>query len=67
MKRFLLSVILAASIGVSGPAMAAANAKQLLQRMAEISVMFPHLEPSVYMYNSVMEAYTKTCNSNNPK
>ncbi len=47
--------------------MAAAKAEQLLQRMHDLANVFPHLQPSIFSYNAVMEAYTKTCNSSNPK
>jgi len=46
---------------------AAAKAGQLVDRMVELADEFPHLRPSIFTYNALLEAYTKNCNSNNPK
>jgi pentatricopeptide repeat protein len=46
---------------------AAARAEQLLQKMVELADQFPQLRPTIFTYNAVLEAYTKHCNSKNPK
>ena len=37
--------------------LAASRAIALLKRMKELSIVFPHLSPTIFSYNAVMEAY----------
>ena len=44
--------------------LAAKRAIGLLERMQELSVSFPHLSPTIFSYNSVMEAYCNQADKN---
>jgi len=45
--------------------MAAPRAEQLLLQMEDLSNQYPHLRPTIFAYNAVMEAFAKNCNNFN--
>jgi pentatricopeptide repeat protein len=47
--------------------MAPQRAEQLLRRMQELSLSFPHLQPTIFTFNAVLEAYSKTAGSKNKR
>ena len=47
--------------------MAPQKAEQLLRRMQELSDTFPQVSPSIFTFNSVMEAYAKSVESKNKR
>ena len=59
------SVIISHAKNARRDGMAPQKAEQLLRRMQELSTTFPHLKPSIFTYNAVMEAYSKSMGSPN--
>ena len=45
--------------------MAAPRAEQLLLQMEDLSNQYPHLRPTIFAYNAVLEAFAKNCNNFN--
>jgi pentatricopeptide repeat protein len=45
--------------------MAAPRAEQLLLQMEDLSDQYPHLRPTIFAYNAVLEAFAKNCNNFN--
>jgi pentatricopeptide repeat protein len=57
------SVIMAHTKNAYRDRKAASRGERLLRRMEELSKEYPHLSPTIFTYNSVMEAYSKSINA----
>jgi pentatricopeptide repeat protein len=47
--------------------MAPQKSERLLRRMQELAVTFPHLQPSIFTFNAVLEALAKIASSKHPR
>jgi hypothetical protein len=54
------SVIMAHAKNAYRDRHASSRGERLLRRMEELSKEYPHLSPTIFTYNAVMEAYSKT-------
>ena len=59
------SVISSHAKNVHRDLMAPQRAEQLLRQMQSLSLTFPHLAPTIFTYNAVMEAYAKSASARN--
>jgi pentatricopeptide repeat protein len=59
------SVISSHSKNANRDLMAPKRAEQLLRQMQSLSLTFPHLAPTIFTYNAVMEAYAKSASARN--